>query len=161
MKLRVFCSFREVEWDWAHLVLRMMDDKCGAVGGMIGRGNGSNPWRTCPSETLSITKPIPSDPSSNPGSRRGKPAVTWAMAAAMGLVVRASLFIVCIGLAFHSAVQTIPFRCVIDDNTHNGNPAPFYSVVTKDFRTSFLNVLYKSVQSFWLLEHYQFFVFWI
>jgi hypothetical protein len=59
-------SWGGVRWDWVHLVCwpllnllyqpRMMDDnKCGALRGMIGRGNQST--KTCPSVTLSTTNP--------------------------------------------------------------------------------------------------------
>jgi hypothetical protein len=57
LQMSCFLKFRGVGWDWVHLVRRplfcvlypprMMDDECGAVGGMrIGRGN-RNTRRKC------------------------------------------------------------------------------------------------------------------
>jgi hypothetical protein len=70
-----------VGWDWVHLVMRplfdllyhprMIDDECGAVGGMrIPKYS----EKTCPSATLSTRNATLRDPGSNPvaavGSRR-------------------------------------------------------------------------------------------
>jgi hypothetical protein len=49
---------------------RMMDDKCVAISGMGGRGEGYE--KACPSATLSTTNPTYPAPGSNPGRRGGK-----------------------------------------------------------------------------------------
>jgi hypothetical protein len=52
----------------------MIDDECGAVGGMrIGRGNQYSE-KTCPSVSLSTTNPTRPDLGSNSGRCGGKPA---------------------------------------------------------------------------------------
>jgi hypothetical protein len=78
-----FFLFLGVEWDWVHLVRRpltallyqprMIDDECGADGGMrIGRGNQSSRRKSVP---VPLCPPqIPHDLSSNPGRRGGKTA---------------------------------------------------------------------------------------
>jgi hypothetical protein len=74
--------------DWVNMVrrplfgllyqLRMIDDECGAVGGLrIGRGNRSTRRKPAPSATLSTTNPTWPDP----GLERGPPQwEAWAMA---------------------------------------------------------------------------------
>jgi hypothetical protein len=72
-----------VGWDWVHLVRRpltgllyqprMIDDECGAVGGMrIGKGNRSTRRKLT---TLSTANPTWPEMGSNPGRRGGKPAI--------------------------------------------------------------------------------------
>jgi hypothetical protein len=52
----------------------MIDDECGAVGGMrIGR-EPKYSEKTCPTATLSATNPTYPELGSKPGSRDGKPA---------------------------------------------------------------------------------------
>jgi hypothetical protein len=53
----------------------MEDDECGAGGGMLGRGNGSNRKKTCPSDALSNINSTQLDVSSNP-DRCGEKPVT-------------------------------------------------------------------------------------
>jgi hypothetical protein len=53
----------------------MIDDECGAVGGMrIGMGKPKYSEKTCPNATLSTTNSTLPYLGSNPGRRGGKPA---------------------------------------------------------------------------------------
>jgi hypothetical protein len=84
-----FFWFLGVGWDWVHLVRRkltgllyhprMIDDDCGAVGGMrIGRGNRST--RRKPASVPLCPPRIAHDLGSNPGHRDGSRRLTaWAM----------------------------------------------------------------------------------